>query len=494
MINLKFTSAALVSCSLLVTACGGGSGTESNNNIDNSPSPGLGNQVQTQNLTGTIAVPTPVANTMANISVAPNGSLFMAQTVDCPNVPDSYDPLPNANITLLDPSGNSIGNSTITDECGMFDISAPQTTSMVSASATGVRDIIVPISQFTSSSQTGGLASTIPNTSTYEIGSLIMLDNNTISFTIVDSDTGTAVIGAPPSAFSASLNGAPIGITASSNTSAALTQPASIGLAMDASGSMLFPVIDPNSSNLFTQYELAALSAHEFLDQKSPNDEVSITIFDGQINAIDDTNIANLFDINDSNAMPTTYTFSPDGFTVDSSQLRFIVDAYTPSSQLYGDPTGVAIHPNTPNVSINSFYPWGGLTAFLSATEETLQRVAARTTTRKIIVAMTDGFDNSSQINESQLIDAANAENIPIFTIGFGQFSDNDVLQQIADETGGSFFLAEGADITAAFQSIGTNVQFFYTADLSQNLTAPFDLMLNLNFNSLNTSRNLTQN
>jgi len=138
--------------------------------------------------------------------------------------------------------------------------------------------------------------------------------------------------------------------------------------------------------------------------------------------------------------------------------------------------------------------PEGGLTAFLSATEETLQRVAARTTTRKIIVAMTDGFDNSSQINESQLIDAANAENIPIFTIGFGQFSDNDVLQQIADETGGSFFLAEGADITAAFQSIGTNVQFFYTADLSQNLTAPFDLMLNLNFNSLNTSRNLTQN
>jgi len=263
---------------------------------------------------------------------------------------------------------------------------------------------------------------------------------------------------------------------------------------MDASGSMFFPVINPNDSTTFTQYELAALSAHEFLDQKSPSDEVSITIFDGQINAIDDASIADLFDINDSNAMPITYTFSPDGFTTDSNQLRFIVDAYTPSSQLYGDPTGVALHPNTPNVGVSSFYPWGGSTAFLSATEETLQRVASRGTTRKIIIAMTDGFDNSSQINESQLINAANAENIPVFTIGFGQFSDNDVLQQIADETGGSFFLAEGADITAAFQSIGTNVQFFYTANLSQDLVTPFDLMLNLNFNTLSASRNLIQN
>ncbi|MBL1294131.1 MAG: VWA domain-containing protein [Thiotrichales bacterium] len=490
MSNLKFTSVALVSCSLLVTACGGGSSTESSSNT----SPGLGNQTQTQNLTGTIAIPTPIADTMANISVASNGSLFMAQTADCSNVPDGYDPLPNANIILINQSGNSIGNSTATDECGMFNISAPQATSMVSASAPGVRDIVVPVTQFTSSSLTGGLASTIPNTSTYEIGSLSILGSDTISFTIVDSDTGTAVIGAPPSAFSASLNGSPIGITASSNTSAASTQPASVGLAMDASGSMFFPVINPNDSTTFTQYELAALSAHEFLDQKSPSDEVSITIFDGQINAIDDASIADLFDINDSNAMPITYTFSPDGFTTDSNQLRFIVDAYTPSSQLYGDPTGVALHPNTPNVGVSSFYPWGGSTAFLSATEETLQRVASRGTTRKIIIAMTDGFDNSSQINESQLINAANAENIPVFTIGFGQFSDNDVLQQIADETGGSFFLAEGADITAAFQSIGTNVQFFYTANLSQDLVTPFDLMLNLNFNTLSASRNLIQN
>ena len=495
MLSSKYSSIAMITGSLLVTACGGGGG--GNTNTNDTSTPESNNPIQNQNLAGSLAIPEPIETTMSNISVASNGRIFMAQETDCPNIPMGYDPLTNANITLLNQAGNSLGITTITDECGMFSLSAPMTASSVSATATGVRDITVPVTQFSANSQTGGLASTIPDTSDYEIGSLSLLDNDTIAFTIVDSATGTAVIGAPPSAFSALLNGTPINISTSPNASGASAEATSVGLVMDASTSMSFTVVDPNDPNNpdpFTQYELAALSAHQFLDQKSASDEVLVTVFDNQINVIDDMSISNLFDINDANGMPTTYAFSTDGFTVNSSDLRFIIDAYTPSSQLYGDPTGVPLHPDTPDFSISSFYPFGGLTAFYSATNDALQRIAPRSNTRQILIAMTDGGDNASLIDESQLISAANAENIPVFTIGFGQFSDNDSLQRIADSTGGDFFLAEGADITAAFQSIGTNVQFFYTADLAQNLVAPFDFALNLSFNGQNISRSLIQN
>ncbi len=478
-----------LSAAVMLAACGGGGGGGNSEEAQTDPN--------AQSLSGTIAIPTSTATTMAAVSRSSAGQLFMAQetTMECPNIPMGYDPLSNASVVFLDDNGNTIGNGATTDMCGDFSASAPGATAVVEVTSTGTRDISVPVTQFTASSPTGGLASTIPSTSTYEIGSLTLVDNDTVSFTVVDSATGTAVIGLPPSAFSAALNAAPIGVTnTSANANAATSQAASVGLVLDASGSMSGSVLDANSGLFFSRFELASLASHQFLDQKAASDETSVTIFDNTIDFIDDANIADLFTLNDGNGMPTTYTFAADGFTTDSSDLRFVVDAYVPTSQLYNLGFGVVPHPDTPALDITSGHPWGGSTAFFSATDEALTRVAARPAPRKIIIAMTDGGDNASSISDSQLIDNANAANIPIFTIGFGSGSNEFILEQIADQTGGDFFLAEGTDITAAFQSIGTNVQFFYTADLDQMVAAPFDLTLNLDFNGVMDSRNLVQN
>jgi VWFA-related protein len=77
---------------------------------------------------------------------------------------------------------------------------------------------------------------------------------------------------------------------------------------------------------------------------------------------------------------------------------------------------------------------------------------------RRALVVMTDGMNNDSAANEQQAIAAAVAAGVPVFTIGFGNV-DEDVLQRIADQTGGLFFLgASSADLQMIFARIGATL------------------------------------
>ena len=73
---------------------------------------------------------------------------------------------------------------------------------------------------------------------------------------------------------------------------------------------------------------------------------------------------------------------------------------------------------------------------------------------RRAVVVLTDGRDEGSDHNLTEVIDSAQKEGIPVFTIGLGNVFLDD-LQIIADETGGQYFLAPtSGDLQAIYQQI----------------------------------------
>jgi VWFA-related protein len=74
---------------------------------------------------------------------------------------------------------------------------------------------------------------------------------------------------------------------------------------------------------------------------------------------------------------------------------------------------------------------------------------------RRALVVMTDGMNNQGTTDVRIPIQAAQAAAVPVFTIGFGSV-DEPILDQIAQETGGRFFLgASSGDLQAILQAIG---------------------------------------
>jgi len=74
---------------------------------------------------------------------------------------------------------------------------------------------------------------------------------------------------------------------------------------------------------------------------------------------------------------------------------------------------------------------------------------------RKAVIAMTDGADNRSVRPYTEIIDYAKAKGVPVFTIGLGSSISREILQEIADHTGGLYYEApDSEDLQAVYRSI----------------------------------------
>ena len=91
-----------------------------------------------------------------------------------------------------------------------------------------------------------------------------------------------------------------------------------------------------------------------------------------------------------------------------------------------------------PTSGLNGF---GYATAIQDALKSGLDVLSKSTSKEKLIVVLTDGCENSSQIakNLVQLVSAAKKEKVVVNTIGFGQYVDVPYLSFISQETGGYF-------------------------------------------------------
>ena len=99
---------------------------------------------------------------------------------------------------------------------------------------------------------------------------------------------------------------------------------------------------------------------------------------------------------------------------------------------------------STPNV--------GQQTAFYDSLNEAITAISASAKDRKAIIINTDGEDNDGDGNPlsdstmGEIIDAAAANGVPIFTVGIGDRVDPDILEQISEDTGGTFSSSATSD------------------------------------------------
>ncbi len=97
-----------------------------------------------------------------------------------------------------------------------------------------------------------------------------------------------------------------------------------------------------------------------------------------------------------------------------------------------------------------------GATAFFDATYKAVEETVKKKSNNpnKVVIAMTDGQDNSSSKTSAEVINYAKANSVPVYCVGFGGY-DEDVMQQIADETGGlAFFTQDSGELAQIFLNI----------------------------------------
>ncbi|MFO7962855.1 MAG: VWA domain-containing protein [Desulfobacterales bacterium] len=101
--------------------------------------------------------------------------------------------------------------------------------------------------------------------------------------------------------------------------------------------------------------------------------------------------------------------------------------------------------------AIETYPNVGTHTALYDAIYKGIQDAALQTTHRRAVIVLTDGTDDDgtgepmSTQTEQSVIALAQAEGVPVFTVGVGD-ANTAVLQNIADATGGQFYDAPSSD------------------------------------------------
>lgn len=473
----------LIAPVLLLAACGGGS-------TDSST---VGNKT----VSGTLVEPdTSIVSANKAIRKSEADPAIAAKiAAQCPEIPNGYSPLVNASVRFIDDTNNDLTNTT-TDQCGFFSASVPESTTQIIAASPDNEEIIADVAVFEADGSQ--LASALPLGASYQIASLQKTSDSKLSFTVTDTQTNKAVIGIPDAAFSLALNANPLPIDLINNATS-LSDPASVVLVLDASGSMSSFVYDENGNalkdandNYYNRRRMTAIAAHTYLDGISSTDETGVVIFDHYVDFITNQLLGDSFALTDVDGNSATYTFSSTGFSSSPSNLRFVVDLYNRDSALWPYTQYDDRHSDTPNLSITNYYRWGGSTSLYDAILEGVSRVQGQANARKILVAMSDGGDNASVGSEQDAIDAANAAGVSVYTIAYGSSSNETTMQNIAQGTNASYYSVDNVDIAAAFQHVQTAITFQYLAGFSSALNTGDTLTLSLNHNGESISRDIT--
>lgn len=220
----------------------------------------------------------------------------------------------------------------------------------------------------------------------------------------VTNDKGGFVSGLPANAFRVREEGRPQTLSFFAEQDA----PATIGVLIDASGSML-----ENRARVITGITEFAKSSH-------PDDEFMPLVFNEHVTAV----------------LPTHQRF-----TSDPAELR---DALTG------------------NLSAR------GRTAFHDALAHAVDAIEHGTHERKVLIVLSDGGDNQSRLTFDEALERVLASNVVIYSIALVDPLALDhnprALRRLADGTGGlAFEPKKVADIGRVFQSIGRDIRSRYT-------------------------------
>jgi Ca-activated chloride channel family protein len=102
-----------------------------------------------------------------------------------------------------------------------------------------------------------------------------------------------------------------------------------------------------------------------------------------------------------------------------------------------------------------------GSTAFYDAILASLKQVENADGVN-VVVALTDGNDNSSYSNINTVINKAKSVDIPVYIVGLGDVNQRE-LEQLATATGGQFYFANSAkSLSLIYEKISEKLQSFY--------------------------------
>ena len=388
----------------------------------------------------------------------------------CINIPPGYRPVAGASFLLLDTDGNSsaVDDSVVTDQCGLANIPVTAATDLVVAQSDGNRDVRIALNDGnTVTADTSRIATAVPQNADYDIGLFRLADSGEINFTVNDTRLNKAVLGLPADSVKLETQDGLFGL--SSVQLVSVDDAASIALVLDASGSMSQETsIFADDGRAMTRQEVAAQAAHQFLDSKASNDEVSLIVFDNRfsVDLMTDDFINTSMPLINTDGSRFTYVGLADGFSRNSRYLRLPIDGYNSSSELWLDNSGFTPrHPETSDAVFisGSRYPWGGKTAFFDANLVAIDALANRAGDRKFVIALSDGNDNQSRNSLNNVINQAAEQQVAVYTIGF-EFDSESNLRSLAESTGASYFEATSPDLSAVFDGIRTGIVFTYTA------------------------------
>lgn len=120
-----------------------------------------------------------------------------------------------------------------------------------------------------------------------------------------------------------------------------------------------------------------------------------------------------------------------------------------------------------------------GATAFYDAINEGLNQLKT-SSGLKVLVAITDGRDNSSSIDFNEVILKAQLQEIPLHIIGIGDVNQ-DLLSALATQTDGGYYYSKNArGLEEVYERVKSNIQSIYGLVYESG-----------NFNPADTSRNI---
>jgi len=116
--------------------------------------------------------------------------------------------------------------------------------------------------------------------------------------------------------------------------------------------------------------------------------------------------------------------------------------------------------------------PLSGKTALYDAVAAALERLRKDQRDKKVLLLISDGGDNASKRNFTQVLRMAQSASVVIYTIGlfeeYGADQNPKVLKKFSEETGGNaYFPNSAAEVVSVCQQIAADIRHQYTLGYS---------------------------
>lgn len=144
----------------------------------------------------------------------------------------------------------------------------------------------------------------------------------------------------------------------------------------------------------------------------------------------------------------------------------------------------------TPSLQQNGLKGFGGSTSLLDAINKGVSVLRQQTEyNNKMVIAITDGYENSSRISASKITQKSYDENIQLHILGFGYWVQDSVLSSLAYNTGGSYYKIFGPkDFDWIFNDIDAKHHNYYNIKFHVKEAGKYQHLLKLCFGNQSDS------